>query len=149
MTPMATRLHDPGVHAALRRRVQSLTPASRRQWGKMSVGQMLFHVNLVLAESLGEYTAAPSVRGLPKVLVRWMVISVPWPKGAPTRPDMLVTDEHDFEHEKARCLEMLDRFAAKSMDVAWPAGANFPMTGRHWSRLQFKHLDHHLKQFGA
>jgi hypothetical protein len=127
---MATRLHDPGVHAALRRRVQSLTPASRRQWGKMSVGQMLFHVNLVLAESLGEYTAARSVRGLPKVLVRWMVISVPWPKGAPTRPDMLVTNEHDFEHEKARCLEMLDRFVAKSMDVAWPEGAIQRLTAR-------------------
>ena len=45
--------------------------------------------------------------------------------------------------------QMLDRFAARPMDVPWPEAANFPMTGRHWSRLQFKHLDHHLKPFGA
>jgi hypothetical protein len=115
----------------------------------MSVGQMLFHVNLVLAESLGEYSAAPSVRGVPKVLLRWMIISLPWPRGAPTRPDMLVSDEHDFAHEQARALEMLDRFAATPMEAEWPAAANFPMTGRHWSRLQFKHLNHHLKQFSA
>jgi hypothetical protein len=115
----------------------------------MSIGQMLFHVNLVLAESLGEYKAPRSVRGVPRFLVRWMVISLPWPRGAPTRPDMLVKDEHDFVAEKARCLELLDRFAATPIDVPWPEAANFPMTGRHWSHLQFKHLDHHLRQFGA
>ncbi len=146
---MPTLVHDPGVHAALRRRVESLTSTSHRRWGTMSVGQMLFHVNLVLAESLGEYKAPPSVRGVPKFLVRWMILSLPWPKGAPTRPDMLVSDEHDFAHEHARCLEMLDRFAARPLDVEWPEGANFPMTGRHWSQLQFKHLDHHLRQFGV
>jgi len=146
---MPILLHAPGVHAALRRRVQSLTPATPRQWGKMSIGQMLFHVNLVLAESLGEYRAEPSIRGVPRTLVRWMILNMPWPKGAATRPDMLVRDEHDFETEKARCLEMLDRFAAKPLDVEWPEAANFPMTGRHWSQLQFKHLDHHLRQFGV
>ena len=146
---MPTLVHDPGVHAALRRRVESLTPASTRLWGRMSVGQMLFHVNLVLAEALGERRAPPSVRGVPKFLVRWMILNLPWPKGAPTRPDMLVTGEHDFAHEQARCLEMLDRFAARPLNASWPASANFPMTGRHWSRLQFKHLDHHLKQFGV
>jgi hypothetical protein len=89
--------------------------------------------------SLGEYTAARSVRVLPKVLVRWMVISVPWPKGAPTRPDMLVTNEHDFEHEKARCLEMLDGAASPAGHaVPGPLAITEPACwpGRQRSRCQ-------------
>ena len=146
---MATLLHDPGVHAGLKRRVQSLTRDTKRQWGKMSIGQMLFHVNLVLSESLGDYKGERSIKGLPRPLVRWVILNLPWGKGAPTRPDMVVKDEHDFEKEKARCLAMLDRCVAKPMDAEWPEAANFPMTGRHWSQLNFRHLDHHLRQFGV
>jgi hypothetical protein len=55
---------------------------------------------------------------------------------------------YDFATEKQRCLSMLDRFLAKRLDEPWPRAANFAMTGKHWSQLQFKHLNHHLKQFG-
>jgi hypothetical protein len=117
----------------------------------MSVDQMLHHVNFVLAESLGEHTAKPNIRGLPEALVRWLILNVPWGKGAPTRPDMLIPQgqRYDFAYEKARCLSMIDRFLAKPMDAPWPRAANFSMTGRHWSQLQYKHLNHHLTQFGV
>jgi hypothetical protein len=101
--------------AGVRSRIEALTSTTTPTWGRMSVDQMLHHGNLVLAESLGEHTAAKHVKGLPEPLVRWAIINMPWGKGAPTRP--------------ARA-------------------ANFAMTGKHWSQLQFKHLDHHLKQFG-
>jgi hypothetical protein len=146
---MPRLVHDAGAHAELKRRVQSLTPQTPRQWGKMTIGQMLFHVNLVLAEAMGEYKGKRSIHGLPRVLVRWMILNGPWGKGAPTRPDMLVQDAKEFEKEKARCIDMLDRFAAKSMEGDWPEAANFPMTGRHWSQLNWRHLDHHLRQFGV
>ena len=61
---------------------------------------------------------------------------------------VLKVTEH-FAQEKARCLSMLERNLAKPMDVPWPRAANFPMTGRHWSQLQYKHLNHHLTQFGV
>ena len=144
-------MHDPGRGDELRLRVQALTPDTKPRWGKMSVDQMLHHVNLVLMESLGEHTPARSIRGLPESLVRWAIISMPWGKGAPTRPDMLIPpgEHYDFALEKARCLSMIDRFLAKPMDAAWPRSANFSMTGRHWSQLQYKHLNHHLTQFGV
>jgi hypothetical protein len=146
-----TLMHDPGRGADMKRRVGQLTPDATPRGGKMSVDQMLHHVNLVLAEALGEHVAKPNVRGLPKPLVRWVILNVPWGKGAPTRPDMLIPhgQRFDFEREKARCLSMIDRFLAKPMDDAWPPSANFPMTGRHWSQLQDKHLNHHLTQFGV
>ena len=146
-----TLMHDAGRGAELKRRVQALTPDTKQRWGKMSVDQMLHHVNFVLAEALGEHAAKPNVRGLPKVLVRWAILNIPWGKGAPTRPDMLIPQgqRYDFAPEKERCLSMIDRLLAKPMDDSWPPSANFPMTGRHWSQLEYKHLDHHLTQFGV
>ena len=148
---MPVLLHDAGVGDSIKQRVQRLTPDTKPTWGKMSVDQMLHHVNLVLAESLGEHRAGKSIRGLPEPLVRWAILNLPWGRGAPTRPDMRILDgqRYDFAQEKTRCLSMLDRFLAKPMSEPWPRAANFAMTGRHWSQLQFKHLNHHLTQFGV
>ena len=146
-----TLLHDPGRGDEIRRRVQALTAEKTPVWGKMSIDQMLHHVNLSLAESLGEYQAKRTVKGIPRGLVRWMILNGPWGKGAPTRPDMYIAQgqRFDFAQEKAHTLAMLDRILAKPMESAWPESANFPMTGRHWSQLHYRHLDHHLRQFGV
>jgi hypothetical protein len=146
-----TLLHDAGRGEELQRRVRALQPGSTPRWGRMSVDQMLHHVNFSLMESLGEHTPERSVKGLPQALVRWVVLDLPWGRGAPTRPDMRIPhgEHYDFEQEKARCLSMIERFLAQPMDAPWPRSANFPMTGRHWSQLQYKHLDHHLTQFGV
>ena len=148
---MPVLLHDQGVGAATRKRIEALTPGATPRWGKMSIDQMLHHVNLVLAESLGEHKAEKNIRGLPEPLVRWAILNLPWGKSAPTRPDMLIPEgqRYDFATEKQRCLSMLDRFLAKPMSEPWPRAANFAMTGKHWSQLQYKHLDHHLTQFGV
>ena len=148
---MPVLLHDAGVGNTTRKRIEALTPASKPAWGRMSIDQMLHHVNLVLAESLGEHTAEKNLKGLPEPVIRWAILNLPWGKGARTRPDMLIPEgqHYDFAQEKARCLSMLDRFLAKPMGESWPRAANFAMTGRHWSQLQYKHLNHHLTQFGV
>ena len=148
---MKKLLHDPGTGAVFRKRVETLTPTTTPLWGKMSVDQMLHHVNFSLAESLGEHKAKRSIRGLPKSWVRWMILNGPWGKGAPTRPDMHIPEgqRYDFAQEQARCLAMIDRILAKPMESEWPESANFPMTGRHWSQLHHRHLNHHLTQFGV
>ena len=38
-------VHDAKYREALEQRVRSLRAASRREWGEMSVDQMLWHVN--------------------------------------------------------------------------------------------------------
>src|SRR6185503_413098 len=148
---MPTLLHDSGVGASVKKRVESLSATMTPTWGKMSVDQMLHHVNLSLAESLGEYQAKRSVKGIPRSWVRWMILNGPWGKGAPTRPDMYIAQgqRYDFAQEKTRTLSMLDRILAKPMQSEWPESANFPMEGRHWSQLHYRHVDHHLRQFGV
>lgn len=144
-------MHDPGRGDELRRRVAALTPSSTPQWGKMSVDQMLHHCNYVLLKAFGEHQGTRNIKGLPEALVRWAILNMPWGKGAPTRPDMLIPagERYDFAKEQASCLAMIDRFLTKPVESAWPRSANFAMTGRHWSQLQYKHLNHHLTQFGA
>ena len=143
-------VHESGMAESLKKRVQSLRPDSNRKWGKMTVDQMLCHVNLVLAEALGEYSGARSVRGIPQGLLLWLVLNLPWGKGAPTRPDMVVKERHDFAKEQKRCLEMIDRVAALPLNGTWPPSANFgAMSGNNWSKLLAKHTNHHLRQFGA
>ena len=146
---MPPLLHEHG--AEVRKRIEALQPTMTPRWGKMSVDQMLHHINLSLAESLGEHKAERSIKGIPRSWVRWMILNGPWGKGAPTRPDMYIAQgtRYDFAQEKARTLSMIDRILAKSMESEWPESANFPMTGRHWSQLHYRHVNHHLTQFGV
>src|SRR5690349_22137523 len=115
---MPVLLHDAGVGDSVRNRVQLLKPETKPTWGKMSVDQMLHHVNLSLAESLGEHKAERSLKGLPRPMIRWLILNGPWGKGAPTRPDMYIAEgqRYDFATEQARTLSMIDRVLAKSMD---------------------------------
>jgi hypothetical protein len=75
------RLHDPGDREAIKRRVQRLTPESQRRWGKMSVAQMLWHVNQAMSTALGYVKREPVPAKLPKPLMK-LVLNMPWMKGA-------------------------------------------------------------------
>ena len=147
---MPKLLHDPAVYASIRKRIESLRIDSPRQWGKMTIDQMLWHVNVSMREAVGEYT--PNVKPLPvpKALLRWAILNMPWGRGAKTRPDMYAVSTYDFQAQKAECLTLLDRIHARPLSADWPASASMGrMSGKHWSQLTARHLEHHLKQFGS
>jgi hypothetical protein len=147
---MATLLHDPAVHASIRKRIESLRPDAPRQWGKMTIDQMLWHVNVSMREAVGDYHPQVKALPVPKWLMRWAILAMPWGRGARTRPDMYAKATHDFNAEKAQCLALIDRIVARPLAASWPESVSMgPMTGKHWSMLTAKHLNHHLRQFGA
>lgn len=147
---MPNLLHDPRIHASIKRRVESLRTDTQRQWGKMSIDQMLWHVNVSMREAVGDYTPQLKPLPIPKPILRWAVINVPWGRGARTRADMYAVSTHDFNVQKEECLRLIDRIVAKPLSADWPNSASMGrMTGKHWSRLTAKHLDHHLRQFGV
>ena len=117
----------------------------------MTVDQMLHHVSLTMEGALGRNAVKPVKFPLPAWVMKFMIIHVPWPKGAPTTPEWkVVGDRFDFETERARCLTLIDEIAAKPFNSQWPIHANFGDVGAdYYSRLHAKHLDHHLKQFSA
>jgi hypothetical protein len=141
-------IHDAAYRDALQDRLRALKADSPRQWGSMTPGQMLHHVNTALAAAIGELTVPTQRSPLPRGVMKFLVLNLPWPKGAPTAPAFLATGMYDFESERRRCLELVDKVAALPRDhtVAHPVfGA---MSGDETARLQAKHLNHHLKQFG-
>ncbi len=143
-------LHDPATRTALETRLAALRPDAERRWGSMTPGQMLWHVNQFLGASLGEVTLPKSKLPLPAPVMRFMLLHMPWPKGAPTNKGAIAKEPCDFEAEKTKCRDLIGRFVAKPIDGQWPEDPSFGQaTGKFASQLQAKHLDHHFRQFGA
>ena len=144
-------LHDVQFREEAKKRVSALTPQTGRRWGKMSVDQMLWHLNCGLENALGRYPIAAIKIPVPKFLLKFIVLNLPWRKGnTPTAPELLASATHDFEYERRRTLALFDDFAAVPIGARWGDSAFLgPLTGEEWSRLQGKHVDHHLRQFGV
>lgn len=117
----------------------------------MSVGQMLWHVNEAMESALGRVAEAPEKVPLPRPLLKFIVLNLPWWKGAPTRRRWVPqNDRYDFAFERDRCLRLVDALTAKPIADRWPDSPTLGrMSGEDVSRLLAKHLNHHLTQFGV
>jgi Protein of unknown function (DUF1569) len=144
-------LHDPGDRTGLQERIRRLRPDTERKWGRMSAAQMLWHVNQAMETALGRVTLPTEKVPLPRPIMKFIVINLPWPKGAPTVPGFVAKGESfDFEAERDRCLRLIDQVAATSLDGEWAPSPVFGrMKGKEVTTLQAKHLNHHLTQFGV
>src|SRR4029078_6598014 len=145
-------LHDPAFCAAIKTRLKELGPTAERRWGQMRVDQMLWHVNCALENALGRRELEPQSFPMPKPLLKWMVINVPWRKGkTPTHPQLVAKESYNFERERQKTLQLVEEFVARPIHAdSWGSSALMGhLTGTEWSRLHGKHLDYHLKQFGA
>jgi hypothetical protein len=143
-------LHDAAVRNGIERRLATLHPDSPRQWGTMTPGQMLWHVNEFLAAALGEGTMPQQKTPLPLPIMRFLLLYLPWPKSAPTNKGAVATGTPDFAAERARCQALIAKFASRPVDGPWPVDPTWgAVSGAFASKLQAKHLDHHLRQFGA
>jgi hypothetical protein len=132
-------------------RINMLTPDSQRRWGKMNVSQMLAHCSNALEVNLGDKVRKQHLMGklLGRMAKKNIVSETPFKQGLPTDPTFIVTDHRDFEHEKKRLLALLTRFSTGQAkdDSIHPFFGK--MTSDEWNTLNYKHLDHHLRQFGV
>ena len=143
-------LHDAAYRSHLETRIRSLRQDAPRQWGKMSVDQMLWHVSEVMEVALGTRAAPRQKVPLPRPIMKFFVLNLPWPKGAPTMPIFVAHGRHDFHAERERCLKLIDELSGRQLDERWPENPVFgEIRGREVSRLHAKHLNHHLRQFGV
>ena len=147
--PMPT-LHDPVFRSSIETRLDQLRPDSARKWGSMVPDQMLWHVNQFLESALGEGSMPAQKSALPAPIMRFMLVYMPWPKSAPTNKGAVPTGSHDFEAERTRCKALINRFVGRPLDGPWPADPTFgSVNGKFASKLQAKHLVHHLRQFST
>ena len=113
---------------------------------------MLAHLNDAMRMATGELPVAPKNLPLRYFPLKQLVVYVlPFPKSAPTAPELLARcTGAQFEEEKAEFRKIVDRLASKPATDVWPEHPAFgPMTYRAWGVLKYRHADHHLKQFGV
>jgi hypothetical protein len=146
-------LYDVADREAILRRLSALQSASPRQWGKMNVAQMLAHCAIALEVPCGERAKKQVLIG--KILAPFVKKSVlgekPFGKGAPTDPDFKITDDREFNAERARLVALVVKFCDRGPSATGGLVHSFfgPLTSDEWGRLTYKHLDHHLRQFSA
>lgn len=133
-------------------RVARLKPDAKPAWGKMNCAQMVQHCARPLQASMGEMAVEPKAGPLRNPLLRYVVIYImPWPKGVPTAPEFVPAAGGDLEASRQELSSTLERFAAHAARGA--AFVDHPAFGalstKHWGCLTWRHLDHHLRQFGV
>ena len=138
--------------AVLLGRVRGLRPDAGRQWGKMSAAQMLAHCQLPLKVALGELALERNWIGklFGGMVKRSLVGPKPLKRNGPTAPAFVVQTERDFAVEQPALAGLIERFAQRGPEGLAKEHPFFgPMSAADWDTLQCKHLDHHLRQFGA
>jgi hypothetical protein len=149
--PMKT-LFDQADREALRIRLQHLDAAAPRQWGKMNAAQMVTHCARALEAATGDNPRKQALIGkLLSPFVRKSVLGEkPFSRNSPTDPTFVVADEREFAAERQHLLELIDRFVSRDEAVASQTHSFFGrLSAAEWGQLMYKHIDHHLQQFGA
>ena len=146
-------LFEPATLQEMNRRIDSLKPDSQSQWGKMNVAQMLAHCGNALEVTAGDKSPKSTLMG--KLLGRFVKSVItsekPFKPNIPTDPSFLILDSREFDKEKQRLKTLLARVSTDGPQALQNRRHPFfgPLTPEEWSNLTVKHLDHHLRQFGA
>lgn len=147
-------IFEPAVTQETIDRVDRLTPDTQPEWGKMNVGQMLAHCNVAYDIDTGAIPTKHNfiMKFILRNFVKKSVVGpAPYKKNTRTAPVFMITEERDFEKEKARLIENLHR--VQQLGAEYYEGRENPGFGRltayEWSVMYYKHLDHHLTQFGV
>ena len=135
-------------------RIDNLNNNTKAQWGKMDVAQMLKHCQGPLEVAIGNKQLVSKIGFMKKLIFTafkpTMYNDKPWRHHLPTAKDYVVVEQHNFDAEKEQLQKVLEQFCDLKNNTNWPKHPFFgSFTTAQWGKLQYKHLDHHLTQFGV
>lgn len=142
------------VSSEIIERINLLSPQTQAKWGKMNVSQMLAHCNVTYELAYENKHPKPTffVRLILKLFVKKYVVNeVPYKKNGGTAPVFIITDTKNFELEKERLI----KYIVKTTELGESYFENKEsisfgiLTSKQWNNMFYKHLDHHLSQFGV
>lgn len=136
-------------------RINNLTPETQRKWGKMSVDQVLAHLNVAY-----DLIFTPEKFPKPSFIAKFLLSKfvkpkitneIPYKQSLPTSPVFIIADERNFEEEKAKLIGNIQRVQQLGREAfEGKENINFgKMTAQCWNNMFAKHLNHHLDQFGV
>lgn len=135
-------------------RISQLTASTQPTWGKMSVDQMLAHCNVTYEMTYENIHPKPNalMKFILKMLVKNTVVNEkPYKKNSQTAPAFIVKDAKNFELEKKRLIDHLTK--TQQLGENYFEGKESHSFGAlnktEWNNMFYKHLDHHLTQFGV
>ena len=155
MRSIMKNLFDATVANELKARLGKLEPQSERLWGRMTAAQMVAHCAVSMQWAVGELVPekGPLLTRWIGRLVKPMVVrnDDPIAKNSPTAKSLIVAGERDLGKERERLLRLIDKFTAGGAAGCTNHPHSFfgKMTPEEWAILTYKHLDHHLRQFGV
>ena len=147
-------LYEPATAQEIKDRIAPLGPASQRQWGKMTAAQAMAHCSVAMEWAVGDIRPPRMFIGrifgsLAKS--KMLKDEAPMGRNTPTAKSLVVADDRDLATERQRLSALVDRFASAGPSGCTTHPHSFfgPLTPNEWSSLMYKHLDHHLRQFGV
>jgi len=147
-------LFDPKQNQDILTRIDRLQPISLSEWGVMSVSQMMEHCQMPLKVVYG--TKEIKVNWLVKLLYgrsakKMFTGEKMFKNNLPTSKEFLITYEPNFETAKDGLKNLVTKFSREGKDgiVVTSHPLFGQMTYEEIDSAQWKHLDHHLRQFGV
>ena len=148
-------LFNPTDHEALRTRLRVLQPRATGRWGRMSPHQAVCHLCDWFRGVLGDRTIPGDPPSVGVKVLRFIAFTTPfpWPKGFRTAPEQDQerggTAPTEFSADVAELETLMVRFVEKRGSGMTPHWRWGQMPSAMWGRYGYRHVDHHLQQFGA
>jgi hypothetical protein len=132
-------------------RVGRLVWDRRAEWGKFTAPKMICHLADSLKMAMGDLKVASKKLPIRYPPLKQLIIYLaPFPKGAPTAPELLAREPRAYTDEIADVQALLARAGSARTTDTWPEHPAFgALSKRAWGVLIYRHMDHHLRQFGA
>lgn len=151
---MIKNIFENEVTAELIERINRISPEQMPSWGKMSADQMLAHCNVTYELVYDNKHPKPNIfkKFILRLFVKNLVVSEkPYKKNSMTAPEFLITDTRNFEKEKERLVTYINQTQqlGETHFDGKESHSFGTLTKNEWNNMFYKHLDHHLKQFGA
>ncbi|WP_338875095.1 DUF1569 domain-containing protein [Spirosoma sp. SC4-14] len=142
------------IAATVVERINQLKPTTQPQWGKMDVAQMLAHCN-VTYEMVYE-NKHPKPNFLMKLFLKSFIKHIvtneqPYKRNSQTAPAFLIKSTKDFQTEKKRLINYITKTQqlGETYFDQKESHSFGRLTKEEWNNMFYKHLDHHLHQFGV
>jgi len=143
-------IYDSARRQALAARLMTLRHDQVPRWGRMTAPKMVSH--LLEAYRMRDGALRIRWRFVPlRSLVKWLALYVlPFPKGAPTAPELLARKPDAWDADRAALRDVILSCETPTADAQIGDHPIFgTMTAKDWGVLLHKHTDHHLRQFGV
>jgi hypothetical protein len=144
-------LFDSQTYSETINRLNALSENSEKQWGKMTAGQMLHHCQGPFNIMLEKDDYGLKTNFLAKLFFKKMLYNdKPFGKNLPTAKFLKEKEPKDYNAEKKNLTALLEEFESQRNREEWTPHPGFGyFTKQQWGQMQYKHLDHHFRQFGV